>query len=626
MVMRFFSAKSFTLAVLIAATITSPRVIAQAQQNRDEDIEGILEVQVEDSRGGSVQHHFLDTGTEKLKLRGRPDNSEFLGLTTGTKVRVHGHRSDNNSLDLSSTGGGSSVTTLALASPNTFGAQRTVVLMVNFQDNAATPYGWTDAADVVFNQVNQFYRENSYNQTSIYGDVFGWFTLPMSSSVCDTTQIQTLADQAATAAGVNLNNYPRRLYAFPNNACGFWGRGTVGGNPSLAWINGAFSLKVVAHEMGHNFGLYHSNSMTCDSGVCTANEYGDDRDMMGQYGIGDFQSYQKERLGWLNYGSSPTVQTISASGTYFVSSLQIGGAPSALKILKASTTSDRTYYYIENREQTSYDSAPGVVLHTGNSANGDSAYEVDLDPATSAFDTTLDVNQLFSDPAANFSVSTISSDASGAWVTITYTGAPCAASAPTVTLSPGSAITSPSNQSAYTMTVKNNDGAGCSSAGFGVGMTVPSGWTWSAAQSSISIAPGSTAGTTVYVTPSAQAAGASTVQALANRTGSGPSGQASATLTVANGINVSLRTTGGSNYQIVVTVTAGGAPFGGANLSVTVTDPKGGVNTYSATSNSSGTATIKGKLKGKDPHGTYQVLVRATAGNLTGSAAGSFVY
>ena len=621
------------VAMALGLAFTSSSLRAQGQsanapgQGRVEDVEGLLEVQVDDSRTGSVLHHFLDTGTEKIRLRGnRADDSEFLGLTTGAKIRVHGSRSDANTLQLAS--GGGSVTTLALATSNTFGEQRVAVILVNFQDNPSQPYSWSDAANVAFSQVSDFYRENSYNQTWTAGDVFGWFTLPMNGAGCDTAQIATLADQAATKAGVNLSNYTRKVYGFPDIGCPFWGRGTIGGNPSQAWIDGTFSLKVVSHEMGHNFGLYHSNSMPCASGTCTPTEYGDDRDTMGQFGNGDFHAYQKERLGWLNYGSSPTIQSITASGSYWISSLQNGGAPTALKILKSATSTDRTYYYVETRAQSGYDAAyaGGVPIHTGNQNDGNTAYEVDLDPVSSAFETLLDPGQTFSDTTAGVTVQTISADASGAWVSITYAGTPCTMSAPTVTLSPGSAVTSPGSASAYTMTVRDNDGSGCSSAGFNVGLTVPSGWTWSVAQPSLSVTAGTTAGTTVYVTPSSTASGSATVSATASRNGSGPSGSGSASLTVASGLSVALRITGGSSYQVVATVLAGGSPAAGASVTVRVTDPKGSVDSFTATATSNGTVTIKGHLKGKDPHGTYQVQVTASAGNLTGSAAGTFVY
>ena len=46
-----------------------------------------------------------------------------------------------------------------------------------------------------------------------------------------------------------------------------------------AWSNGYTQLSVYAHELGHNFGLYHAASLYCSGqaigGSCSSTEYGD---------------------------------------------------------------------------------------------------------------------------------------------------------------------------------------------------------------------------------------------------------------------------------------------------------------------------------------------------------------
>ena len=363
---------------------------------------------------------------------------------------------------------------MALASPNTFGQQRVAVIMVNFQDKQTQPHAWTHAQDVTFNQTNAFFLENSYGQTSLTGDVFGWFTIAQSSTVCDYNTLAAQADQAASNAGVNLNNYSRRVYSFPANACTWWGLGTVGGNPSRAWIKGTYALKVVAHELGHNFGDFHSNSQPCELAGCSITEYGHDRDTMGGSGAGHFNAFQKERLGWLNYGSSPSIQTVTGSGTFFINSLQTPG--SGLESAQDSQTaspSGNVSYFVEARTQTGFDSgfAPGVLVSSGNDANGDSSYQVDLDPVTSGFDRTLDPGQSFTDAAAGLTITTLSLEAGGAWVQIEYAGQPCSERAPTVTLSPGGTMTTqPGVPVNYTLTVASNDDSSCAASDFSVAM------------------------------------------------------------------------------------------------------------------------------------------------------------
>src|SRR5205823_3526750 len=108
-----------------------------------------------------------------------------------------------------------------------------------------------DAQTMFFSTVNSYMMENSYQQTSLTGDVMGWYTIPVSVATCDTSQIATAAQNAAVAAGANLSNYTRYVYGFPqNNACGFAGASYIGGNPSQSWLNGDPMASTVAHELG----------------------------------------------------------------------------------------------------------------------------------------------------------------------------------------------------------------------------------------------------------------------------------------------------------------------------------------------------------------------------------------
>jgi len=383
-------------------------------------VDGTLEIAVEDYVATSqiVYTVIEDTGR---RVRMRP-HAAWAALQTGARVRVRGRQAQPTEAVAPT-----EVTVVAEAPviANTFGDQRTLVILVNFTDNPTQPYTVADAQAVTFTQSSTYYRDNTYQQTWLTGSVAGWFTIALASTLCDTTQIATLGDQAATAAGVNLSLYPRRIYGFPNNAgCTWWGLGTVGGNPSRAWINGTYSLKVVAHEFGHNLGSYHSKSLPCEGTppVCTAVEYGDFYDMMGGSGTGHFTAFQKERLGWLAYQASPTIQTVAQSGAYAVEGLSAPGTgPKALKIPAATTGA---FWYLEMRVPIGADAGlpAGVLVHGGTPASGSSSYLIDLDPVTTAFDAVLDVGQTFTAPGV--AVSTMGTSATGATMTVTMAGPP----------------------------------------------------------------------------------------------------------------------------------------------------------------------------------------------------------
>jgi hypothetical protein len=617
------------LLIILIPMFRMPAItVVQAQGSQvaqSVDVVGELDVEVEDSARGSRIHHFVNVNGERIRLA---LTGAAPGWQSGTRVRARG-RLANNTIELS---GGGSVQTLALASSNTFGEQKVAVILVNFSDNTSAPYSTTAAYNVTFDEVNRFYQETSYGQTSLTGQVFGWYTLGMRTpSTCDYYAIATEADQVATANGVNLNQFNRKVYAFPNvGACNWWGMGNVGGNPSRSWVNGSYALKVVGHELGHNLGLFHSNSMPCEGSSCSATEYGDDRDMMGLTSVGHFNAFQKERLGWLNYGNSPAIQSITTAGTYWIEGYGTAsnGGPKALKILKSTAGGQRTYYYVESRAQLGFDSgfAPGVTVHTGSEATGNSSYQVDLAPTNSGFDSLLDPGQTFADGSIDLAITTLSADNAGAFVQVSYPGVPCSSAAPSVTVAPGSVMTQPGLPASLNVTVRNNDStSSCSTTTFSLAATTPFGWPAGYSVPSLTVAPGATGSTSLAVTPSSTGSGTVTSTAARVNT-AGPSGSGAATVNSISSLSVTLSIVKTKAYQISATVTAGSTPLSGVPVTFSVRNPLGGVSNYSATTTSAGVAKITVRLKGRDPKGTYSVTATASSGGLTGSASGTFTF
>ncbi len=198
---------------------------------------------------------------------------------------------------------------------------------------------------------------------------------------------------AATTAGVDLSTYSRILYVFPQNTCTWSGLSTVGGNPSESWVNSDFILKVVAHELGHGIGLFHSQSLDCTPGTlgsdCRKYAYGDWLDVMGSYPF-HLNTFQKERFGWLNFETSPPITMIETDGTYQIAPAETDGTePKALKILKSidPVTGDKTWYYLEYRQAIRFDDwipeenvLNSVVVHQGTENLGDSSLLLDMTP------------------------------------------------------------------------------------------------------------------------------------------------------------------------------------------------------------------------------------------------------
>ena len=478
-------------------------VSVQDEIEEETDIEGTLEIVHEDGRNYSRYHYHLKTAIDKLTLYFVNDDGPE-DLLTGARVRVKGMRLGSSlAAEGSSTGSIQALASVAPV-PNTLGVQRTLVILVNFSDKATQPFTVDAVKTMTFGNLNGYVKANSYGQTSLTGRVVGWYTIALSSTVCDSWRLRSQALAAATAAGIRVSAYKRRIFAFPRNACPWVGFGSVGGNPSYALINGGYSLRTVAHELGHNFGLYHSRSLDCGITVtgtrCSIAEYGDVFDVLGSSSSGHFNAFQKERLGWLNYGGSPPLTTVTGSGTYSIGALEpLGIRPRALKILKNTDSNGRsTFYYVEYRQGV----PGGVIFHTGTNGVANSSNLLDMTPETLSWsDSPLAIGKSFQDTELGLTVSPLSGDGARSRVSVTLATVSCVRSTPTVTMSPSqSSWRTAGSTATFTATLTNNDNADCAPTTFSMRAFVLSGWTAVFSNPNPSLAPGTSVSTSMSVT------------------------------------------------------------------------------------------------------------------------------
>lgn len=229
------------------------------------------------------------------------------------------------------------------------GEQKVLVVPVTWGPQPATI---EEIHRVVFAETDAFMRAASYGKTWLVGDVTPWQAVYQSRPECDPRAIATTARAAALAAGFDPARYHRFVFVFPRIDCPFRGLGSG----EQTWINGAPDRKVVAHELGHTYGLAHANSWECSGPAsCRVVEYGDPYSTMG-FGEGDFNVFEKSFLGWLTNVARP-----EQAGAYQLDRVELpGSAPQALVVTTATTE-----YWFELRLEQIRAPFRGGILPTG---------------------------------------------------------------------------------------------------------------------------------------------------------------------------------------------------------------------------------------------------------------------
>lgn len=313
-----------------------------------------------------------------------------------------------------------------LASPWTEGVKQVLVMRVDFPDRVGDPVDYnnqpltqTRARELIINEVSPFFLNNSYGKTHLDVTVTPVLRLPQTQAFyaqgVNYQNMMADARAAAAAAGFPSNNFNLDILAFSYApAFGFNARALVGTRG--VWLNGVFGMGVTAHELGHNYGLWHSNLWrTSDGSVIgpgTSVEYGDPFDQMGTTGgaIYHFNAQYKRALDWL---TDQSVQTVAADGIYRVFA-QDSPVPGGIRALRIRKNAEKEYWvdYRELFTQNDYVTNGAIIRwhypQTGGPPAGPPGTTLlDTTPSTGTTDAPLLVGQNLYDAENRIRISVV---------------------------------------------------------------------------------------------------------------------------------------------------------------------------------------------------------------------------
>ena len=260
-----------------------------------------------------------------------------------------------------------------------------VVFLVQFEDSTPVnqtaseyesrlfgPFGW----------VKKFYGDMTHGDIVMQGDVYGWYTFPEAgvyggNGSCNLTGEDV--QQVANFYGVDLSGYERvvtitncegydslgGMYIRPTGSslsfghkwvriAGHYDRLQVNTNSNYSgdWSGLVWNM---IHELGHSFGLSHSNALDCNEETiatsCINVEYGNPFDAMGGWDGRIFNFLQQEKAGWIDANN---ILIIDQPGNYHLDNSQEDGGIVGAKIKV--TGIDYPILALEHRKSTGFDS------------------------------------------------------------------------------------------------------------------------------------------------------------------------------------------------------------------------------------------------------------------------------
>jgi hypothetical protein len=218
------------------------------------------------------------------------------------------------------------------------GERKYLVLLASTGADVAKRWNPAQTHQLMFGSghtVSDYFRAQSHGQAWLAGDTRGWYTIDSyGEGPCDYGMIAAKALEEAKAAGVVIGDYHHVMISFPRRDCGWNGMAEIGGD--FAYINGHVTdMRLLAHEVGHNFGVHHASSLSCRAGGatvafsddCTRSEYGDPLDVMGHASRNLFNNVHRARIGWF---APSQIATVTRDAVHDLRSVNAAGGGTKL--------------------------------------------------------------------------------------------------------------------------------------------------------------------------------------------------------------------------------------------------------------------------------------------------------
>jgi hypothetical protein len=289
------------------------------------------------------------------------------------------------------------------------GEQRVLIVLATW---GPEPYSQATAR-AALEETAAYMQSASFGRTWIVGEVTPWLHSLTAQPGCELQRISDAALSAARAQGYDTARYTTLGIAVPQIGC-FW---TGAYFPPGIWMNGEINRHLVAHELGHSYGVTEEGPAWVCAPRCQSWPYGNPFSVMG-HGLSDFGAWEKVEFGWVDRSR---VVVAERAGSFRLGGIdRPTGDPYALRVFAGGDE-----YWLEYRSPSPLwaygapEATPGVVVYGGSNGLGDAGRfpgrnYVIADPVRRGRPS-VQTGETFAVPGA-FAVTVVSAGADGAEV------------------------------------------------------------------------------------------------------------------------------------------------------------------------------------------------------------------
>jgi M6 family metalloprotease-like protein len=504
--------KAFLQSVIDDTTRAQFAADVQAHIEKHVNVQGtvnVIHIDDFDNEANSRFAYTLNSNGKKLPLYLA---GSAPAISSRSSVKVDGYQAGQTVVATASTGGFQ-----VLSSPNpapaSVGVQSTLAILITGPGQPVTPTKAQMNKIIFQDQFQKYYQEQSYGKVSFTGAVTDWIsisgTYPYSACYGDGSSnpgFETPEVQSYLASNsIDLSKYGRVVFVInqAGGGCAGVGQGDYNINGkiyrlSFAWVGypnaGYNSSKlpgfqfVLAHEMGHELGVYHANSWECSGrsldSNCVHSEYGNSFDVMGCCGSSGthFNAYYKTILGWLT--PADEVQ-ITQNGTYTLAPLEATSSIRAAVINNPrllATDPQVDPVYVEYRVPMGFDSnlpASGNGLHLNDAVRGNTTDTWTFPRLLNAnyasalaygYQSSLNFPLLaghkFSWPSHGIAIGSLTTTPLLATFTVSLSRPTCVQGNPVLQISAPYSTAVPNSNANYAFVITNTDQTGCPARSF----------------------------------------------------------------------------------------------------------------------------------------------------------------